>query len=93
MIFILSLFLQFTFGAFSNVRQESDPKSLPGCPLEYYPYKDRCFKFYPTQKMWIQASEECSNEDGKLASIPDLGYDMFLFSKMFGKGGKSPLFS
>lgn len=43
--------------------------------------------------MWIEASEKCSNEDGKLAIISDLGYDMFLFSKMFGKGWKSQLFS
>ena len=73
-MFLLSLYLQFTF------------VSPDGCPLDYYPYKDGCFKFYSTQKMWIEASEECSNEDGKLAIIPDLGYDMFLFSKMFGKG-------
>lgn len=86
MIFIVILSLHFTIGAFSIVRQWPDRKSDGGCPLEYYPYKDRCFKFHSTQKMWIEASETCSIENGKLAIIPDLGYDIFLFSKMFGKG-------
>ena len=86
MIFILSLFLRFTLGAFSNVRQELDQKYSGGCPPDYYPYKDRCFVFHSTQKMWTEASDKCSEQNEKLAIIPDLGFDIFLFSKMFGKG-------
>ena len=85
MIFILSLFLQFTLGAFSNVTQELDQTSSGGCPPYYYPYKDRCFVFHSTPKMWTNAADKCSEQNEKLATIPDLGYDMFLFSKMFGK--------
>ena len=71
------------------------PPEIPiegGCPDYWYPYKNRCFRFYAiggdeleNRVNWENANNKCKQEGGTLAILPEESYDLFVFSMMSGK--------
>ena len=63
-----------------------------GCPMGWYPYKNRCFMFSATtatsqgvdMKNWDEANAECMRTEGaSLATVPDHLYNSFVYGHMY----------
>lgn len=78
---------------------QGSPTSAPeppidgGCPDYWYPYKNRCYRFFATRfdeiekrLSWEEAENKCKEESifATLAVLPNLEYDLFVFSHMSG---------